>query len=173
MKTAAHIEKLRRKTKGREGKTKQPGQIRSPRLVAATKRWSWQPPRFVMSTTVKPWWSLSSLASSLLVCCVLLLPWTVGLCLGSFALGLLGLFCYLSWLGLASTSYFSPNSWSEILDLQSKLNNAKIECNRRNIYINRMIMQFNPKIEPKSFKILMHMWHLSIVFSLLFTNSLI
>jgi len=40
-KTAAHVEKLRRKTKGRQGKTKQPGEK--------------LPPRSVVSTTVKLW----------------------------------------------------------------------------------------------------------------------
>ena len=42
------------------------------------------------------------------------------LCLRSAVLVLLGLFCYLSWLGLASSPLFSPNTCSIRVNLESK-----------------------------------------------------
>ena len=44
---------------------------------------------------------------------------------------------------------------------QSKPEQAKTERNRRNMCVNRKIMQINPKIEFKSIKIPVHIRHLS------------
>ena len=68
-------------------------------------------PQWLEATTGWPWWALARrfcrLPNSAFWCMSLVR----GFYLGSSALGLLGLFCNLSWLGLASISILSPNIW--------------------------------------------------------------
>uniref|UniRef100_A0A7C9EML4 Uncharacterized protein n=1 Tax=Opuntia streptacantha TaxID=393608 RepID=A0A7C9EML4_OPUST len=52
--------------------------------------------------------------------------------------------------------YFLLTFGSTCVNLQSKLEKAKIERNRRNMCINSKIVQINPKIEFKSLKIPIH-----------------
>jgi len=79
--------------------------------------------------------------------------WHRAPCLRSSVLSLLGLFCYLSLLGFASTSLFSPKLGSIRANLKSKPEQAKTKYNRRHLGTNRKIMQINPRIESKSLKI--------------------
>jgi len=75
------------------------------------------------------------------------LLWTPGFALNFHVLGLLGLLFNLSSLGLASTHIFHPKCGLNDANLQSQLNKAKTERNRRNSWINRKLMQINPKFQ--------------------------
>ena len=142
------IEKPRRKTKGHEGKRNNWGKPRPPR--------PWLPPRSDRGSHHGPSWCPWPGHGYLwpLGCGFLALPhfgasfWFAGFWFGSSVLGPLGFFCNHSWLGWPQfLSLFD----STRANLQSKHKQAKTECNRRNMCVNRKILQINHHIESKSF----------------------
>jgi len=122
-------EKLQHKLKNYVGKgkaakeTEAAGEFSTTTAVAATMVW--------------PWCSLPSHALLLLERRVLCFALDCRSCLWSFVLGVLGLFCKLSWLDLASTSLLSPKTRSIYANLQSKPKQAETMRNWRNMGINR------------------------------------
>ena len=80
------------------------------------------------------------------------LLYTPGFALDFYVLGLLGLLFNLSSLGLASTHIFLPKRGPNHANLQSQLNKAKTEHNRRNTCLNRKLIQITPKFQAKNHK---------------------
>ena len=102
-------------------------------------------PQSLVNTTGRPWWPLAAVVPSLLERCISNFVWVHLTRLGSPVLGLLGLSCYsLDLVGLNLLAFVLKLSLKHS-NLQSKLNKAKTECNRRNICINRKLMQINTK----------------------------
>ena len=100
------------------------------------------PPRPVMNTTGWPWCFLASPCSPLLERCILCFFLVRGFCFGSSVLGLLGLFCNLSWLGLASISCFS-NTWLDMRKSAIKTRTSQNKHNSRNMGVNHKIKHTN------------------------------
>jgi len=73
--------------------------------------------------------------------------WASGFALDLPVLGLLSLLFNLSSLGLASTDLVHLKLGPNHANLQSQLNKAKTERNRRKTCINRKLMQINPKFQ--------------------------
>ena len=79
------------------------------------------------------------------------LLWTTGCALDLHVLGLLGLLCYSLHLAWFQIILFSHKLGPNHANLQSQLNIAKTEHNRRNTCINRKLMQINPKFQAKNY----------------------
>jgi len=110
------------------------------------------PPWAVVGPTVSPWWALPGPVPIFLECRVLSyfgprdVPWILP------ALGLLGLLCYSLHLAWFQIMPFSNKLGLNHANLQSQLNKAKTEHNRRNTCINHKLMQINPKLQAKNIK---------------------
>ena len=119
------------------------------------------PRRAVVNTTANPWCLLPDHGSCSPNAAFCASSWVTG-----FVLDLLSgaywacstISFDLIWLQLHAFILIFGSTYTS---LQSKLEKTRTECNRRNMCINCKVMQINPKIESKSFKIPMHMWHLS------------
>jgi len=94
-------------------KLKNPGQRRDVRPCIP-------PPRSMFTTTGRPWWCLAlpfrRFPNAAFWCFFLVHRF----CLGSSALGLLGLFCNLPWSSRPSTSFVSPITWLNICKYEIK-----------------------------------------------------
>jgi len=142
-KISVQIRKTWRKSNSREGKQNSPGAEGVHGRASQVAR--------PCAHHHEPWWKpwvarLAAAVPSLLGRCVLCSFWFASFCLGSSDLGLLGFLCSSSWLSWPQFLTFLLKLGSTCTNLQSELDKAKIERNRRNICINRKMIQINPKI---------------------------
>ena len=110
---AKHITnwKPHKKTNSREGKQKKLGSKGDAQPCIPSSTTVHPPTWAVVNTMGYPWWLLPASFSRFPTAAFWCFALNHGTCLGSPVLGLLGFFCNFSSLGLASTSYLSPNTW--------------------------------------------------------------